>query len=103
MGQVTTVGRGSIRTEIALPADQKHDNQDRRADADDGPVPHAALGRIPRHGRRRIVRHHHQADSAAGAGGGAPTLSANLLKNWSASFRAVPWINRAPTCAILPP
>ena len=35
--------------------------------------------------------------------GGAPTLSANLPKNWSASFLAVPWINRAPTWAILPP
>src|SRR6185437_1145778 len=91
-----------ITVACRLPADQEHDDQDRRPDANHGPVLHAALGRVARHGRRRIVGHHHQADSAA-AGGGAPTLSANLPKNWSASFRAVPWINRAPTCAILPP
>src|SRR3954453_21854349 len=87
----------------ALTADQEDDDQDHRTDADHGPVLHAALRRILRHRRRRIVGHHHQADSATAVGGGAPTLSANLEKNWPASFWAVPWISRAPTWAILPP
>src|SRR3954452_24740466 len=86
-----------------LSADQKNQDQDHGADADHRPMRHAALRRILRYRRRRIVGHHHQADSGAATRGGAATLPANLLKNWSASFRAVPWINRAPTWAILPP
>src|SRR6185312_16805741 len=47
-----------ITVTLSLPADQEHDDQDRRTDADHGPVFHAALGRIARHGRRRNVGHH---------------------------------------------
>src|SRR6185369_17597484 len=41
-----------------LAADQENQDQDGRADADHGPVLHAALSRLGRHRRRRIVGHH---------------------------------------------
>src|SRR3954462_7623604 len=78
------VRRRSSELQVTLSADQEDDDQDRRADADDRPMLHAALGGIRRHRWWRISGQHHQADSAA-TGGGAPTLSANLPKNWSAS------------------
>src|SRR5579883_593869 len=83
----------------ALTSQQKHHDQYGRADANHEPVTIAAPDLIVGRGHQLVPA----AVSGAVTGGGAPTLSANLPKNWSASFFAVPWIRRAPTWAILPP